>query len=78
MSRRLKLTVTGLLLIVTILYLWTGFEIGYTAIVESITFGIIGKALAFRLHDLLWAPFILLLIVHIVLGFSSYRQGNKR
>ena len=58
-----------LLVIVTVFYLLTGFGITEFRIVETITFGLLTKSLAFKIHDILWIPFIILLILHICLTF---------
>jgi cytochrome b subunit of formate dehydrogenase len=60
-------TIRWLLLIVIILYFVTGYGITEFRIVERLTFGLLTKPLAFKIHDALWIPFITLLILHIVL-----------
>ena len=54
-----------LLLAVIVLYLITGFGITEYRIVEQVTFGLLSKPLAFKIHDNLWIPSIILLILHI-------------
>ena len=54
-----------LLAIVVLFYLVTGFGITQFRTVEALTFGVFTKNLAFRLHDYLWIPFIILLGLHI-------------
>lgn len=61
-----RMLVAWLLLAVTAVYLISGFGITSQDIVGPLTLGLLGKALAFRLHDLLWLPFITLLVLHIV------------
>jgi len=56
-----------LLLAMAVLFLLTGFGISEFRVVETITFGWLSKSWAFRLHDNLWIPFIVLLILHICL-----------
>jgi len=62
----IKIVVHWLLIIVTVLYLVTGFGITEFRIVETFTFGLLTKSLAFRLHDNLLIPFVILLILHIL------------
>jgi dolichol kinase len=54
-----------LLLAVLVLYLITGFGITEYRVVEQVTFGLLTKPLAFRIHDNLLIPFIVLLGLHI-------------
>jgi hypothetical protein len=63
---RLRAAVAWLLLAVTVVYLLSGFGITSQDIVGPLTGGLLGKALAFRLHDVLWLPFIALLVLHVV------------
>ena len=53
------------LLATALLFLLTGFGISYPQIVDPLTLGLLGKAISFRVHEVLWAPFLLLLIVHV-------------
>jgi hypothetical protein len=61
-------TVRWLLLTVVLLYLASGLGITEFRTVEPLTFGLLTKAVAFRLHDALLAPFIALLVLHVTLG----------
>ncbi len=67
-----KQAVHWLLLAVLVLYVLTGFGITAFRIVEFLTFGLLGKALAFQIHDELIIPFVVLLGLHI------YQQTGKR
>ena len=60
------------LLAVIALYVLTGFGITSYRTVESITFGLLTKPLAFKIHDGLIIPFIVLMGLHI------YQQVKKR
>jgi hypothetical protein len=64
------------LLLVTLFYLLTGFGITQFRIVQTITFGLLTKPLAFTLHDILWIPFLVLLALHLVL--TLWRRRLKR
>jgi predicted transporter len=59
------------LLAVIALYILTGFGITSYRTVESITFGLLTKPLAFKIHDGLIIPFIVLMGLHI------YQQTKK-
>ena len=58
-------TVVWLLIAVIVAYLITGFGMVEYRIVEPLTFGLLTKLLAFRIHTILWMPFLVLLILHI-------------
>lgn len=61
----MKKGVRWLLLAAILLYLVSGLGISEFRTVQHLTFGLLGKDTAFRLHDALLAPFIALLILHI-------------
>jgi len=54
------------LILVTITYILTGFGITEFRTVESLTFGLLTKAWAFKIHTNLEIPFISLLALHIL------------
>jgi len=58
-------TVHWLLTALVIVYLITGFGITEFRIVEPLTFGLLTKSLAQRIHISLEIPFIVLLVLHI-------------
>lgn len=53
------------LLAVLVLYVLTGFGITAYRTVEFLTFGLLTKPLAFKIHDDLIIPFIVLIGLHI-------------
>jgi len=63
------------LLIVTVIYFITGFGISEFRTVEALSFGLLTKSLAFKMHNSLWVPFIVLLVLHIV--FALIRKRRK-
>jgi uncharacterized membrane protein len=73
-------TIKWLLLAVTVLFVITGFGITEFGVVETITFGWLGKAWALRLHNNLWIPFLVLLVLHIFLPliFRQKKGDMKR
>jgi thiosulfate reductase cytochrome b subunit len=70
-----------MLLILTIIYLISGLGITQYQIIEPLTFGILTRNLAFRIHDFLLVPFAVLLFVHVLFGpavrvYSHFKKGN--
>ncbi|MFC1926100.1 hypothetical protein ACFLW2_05335 [Chloroflexota bacterium] len=65
--RLLEKAIRWSLLIAIILYMITGFGITEFRTVEDLTFGLLTKPLAFRIHEALWFPFIVLMFLHIAL-----------
>ncbi len=66
--RLAKRIIAWSLLAITLFYLLTGFGITYSGLVDPWTLGLLGKALAFRLHEALWIPFFLVLAAHVLLN----------
>lgn len=64
-QRLVKVTVQWLLTALVIVYLITGFGITEYRIVEPLTFGLLTKSLAQRIHISVEIPFIILLALHI-------------
>jgi hypothetical protein len=64
-----------LLLALALLLVVTGLGITEFRTVEAVTLGFLGKALSFRLHGLLWIPFLVVLALHMML---SCRAGKRR
>jgi len=60
---------------VILIYVITGLGITQFRIVESLTFGLLTKSLALKIHDYLLIPFLILLILHIC--FSFILKNNK-
>jgi len=61
----IKAVLRWLLLAAILLYVITGFGITEYRVVESLTFGLLTKNLAFRIHDGLIIPSVILLFLHI-------------
>lgn len=81
-QRLMKGTIHWLLTVLVIIYLITGFGITEYRIVEPLTFGLLTKSLAHKIHINLEIPFIVMLILHIWLlpllkYFKSKKLGNK-
>ena len=71
----LRRVVGWLLLVFALLLVITGLGITEYRIIGAVTFGLLGKALSFQLHSLLWIPFLLVLALHLVL---SCRPGKRK
>jgi cytochrome b subunit of formate dehydrogenase len=76
-SDLIKRTVHWLLLVVTVLFLITGFGISEFRVVETITLGWLTKSWALRLHDNLWIPFVVLLVLHVCLPLVFKGKPKK-
>jgi thiosulfate reductase cytochrome b subunit len=64
-QRLVRRTIYWLLTVVVIIYLLTGFGITQYRIFEPLTFGLLTKNLAHRIHMNLEIPFIILVVLHI-------------
>lgn len=56
-----------------VVYVISGFGITQARIVEPMTFGLLGKNLAFKIHDYVFFPFVILLILHLYITFRKKR-----
>ena len=73
----LKNTVIWLLAIVVVFYGISGFGITEFRTVETLTFGLLNKNLAFKIHNSLEIPFIVLLVLYLGLPFIfKWRKGE--
>lgn len=67
MSKRniIRKVIHWTLLGVALIFLLSGFGITEFRLIEKITFGLLTKPSAFKIHSGLWIPFVILLIIHI-------------
>lgn len=72
----IKRIIHWILVAYIVVYIVTGFGITEFQTVEPLTFGLMGKAGAMRLHDNMEIPFIVLIGVHIFL-ILVLRDKNK-
>ena len=78
-QRVARSTVHWLLTALVIAYLITGFGITEYRIVEPLTFGLLTKSLAQRIHISIEIPFIILLVLHIwLLPLLRYVRSRKQ
>ncbi len=61
-------------MVVTVLVVMSGLGITEFRIIEPVTFGLLDRATAFRMHFALWLPFVALLIAHTVLTVRPKRR----
>jgi cytochrome b subunit of formate dehydrogenase len=64
------------LLAVVIVFMVSGLGITYFRVVETATFGLLTKNLAFRIHEATWIPFTVLLILHITVTIKRRKSGK--
>jgi Ni,Fe-hydrogenase I cytochrome b subunit len=73
-----KRLINWILTALVIIYLITGFGITEYRIVEPLTFGLLTKSLAQKIHINIEIPFIVLLILHIwLLPLLKYFRSKK-
>lgn len=72
---KIKRIVSWLLVIMVALLVVSGYGITNFRTVQSLTFGWLNKPLAFRIHEGLALPFIVLVVVHIALNIKSWLPG---
>ena len=75
LSRRVRTLVHTLLMIVTALFLISGFGITNYQLVGPLTLGLLGKIRAFWLHSWLKWPFVIFLALHIYITMN-YKIKN--
>lgn len=79
--RFFRMMVRWLLFATVLLYVLSGYGISEPRAVESLTFGLITKSVAFSIHNNLIIPFALLMFLHILPFFvrlfrrMSHRDG---
>jgi hypothetical protein len=64
-------------MVVTIVFLVSGFGITEFRIVETLTFELLTKSLAFKIHEVIWIPFVILLVLHSYQGLSRKKKKSQ-
>ena len=72
--RRIATIVHWSLLVLSVLLVVSGLGITEYQVVTALTFGLLGKATAFKLHLLLWIPFLLVMVAHVLLTTRLLRR----
>jgi cytochrome b subunit of formate dehydrogenase len=62
------------LVVAALVFLISGFGITEFRIVETLTFGLLTKTLAFKIHEVFWIPFVILLVLHSYQGLSQKKK----
>ncbi|PKL62729.1 MAG: hypothetical protein CVV31_04485 [Methanomicrobiales archaeon HGW-Methanomicrobiales-2] len=62
------------LLVLTLLFVISGFGITEPWLVRSLTFGLLDKALSQQIHFLLWGPFLIVLVLHLYYSCGVFRR----
>ncbi len=73
----LRLAVHYLFALVTLMMLVSGLGIIYYQTVQTLTFGLLTKAVSFQLHIALVIPFVVLLALHVYLVLTVRRDKKK-
>jgi uncharacterized membrane protein len=68
--RLIKKAIAWSLLAVTLVFLLTGFGITNSNIVTPLTLGFMGKATSFKIHEVIWVPFVVLLVTHVLFNYG--------
>jgi hypothetical protein len=71
--RIIKKAIAWSLLVVTLMFLLTGFGIENSNIVTPLTLGFLGKAASFKWHEFIWIPFVILLAAHLTFNLILKR-----
>ena len=72
--RRIARVVHWLVLVLSVLLVVSGLGITEYQTVTALTFGLLGKATAFKLHLVLWMPFLIALVAHVLLTTRLLRR----
>ena len=76
--RRITKLVHWMLLVAALLTLLSGLGITEYQTVGAVTFGLLNKASAFKLHLWVWMPFLVLLVAHMLLSARPQWFRRKR
>jgi thiosulfate reductase cytochrome b subunit len=79
----IKAAIRYTLLIVIVTYIISGLGITQHQIIGPLTLGVLTTPLALRIHDFLLAPFVVLLVAHIIIGpitraYSHSKEKQQR
>ena len=76
-NNKIRKWASYLALIVIILFIITGYGMTQYRIVEKLTFGLLQKSLAFKIHSFLIYPLIIFLLVHLYYSCSLFRCRKR-
>ena len=67
--------VAWLLATFSILLVLTGLGITRYEVITPLTLGLLDKALSYKIHVLLWGPFLILIVLHMYLNTSPKKRS---
>ena len=67
--------VAWLLATFSILLVLTGLGITRYEVITPLTLGFLDKALSYKIHVLLWGPFLILIVLHMYLNTSPKKRS---
>ncbi|MFC1972172.1 hypothetical protein ACFLVE_02035 [Chloroflexota bacterium] len=76
--KSIKRVIRWSLITAILLYVVSGFGITEFRVVETLTFGLLTKQLAFKLHDYIFIPFAILLAMHILLALAFRNRIHSK
>ena len=71
-SRRI---IAWLLATFSVLLVLTGLGITRYEVITPLTLGLLDKALSYKIHVLLWGPFLILVVLHVYLNTSPKKRS---
>ena len=82
-QKAIKAAIQYMLLILIVIYIVSGLGITEHQIIGPLTLGVLTTPLALRIHDFLLAPFVVLLVAHIIIGpitraYSHSKEKQQR
>ena len=76
-NRRISKATHWALLVATVLVVISGLGITEYQTITALTLGLLGKAAAFKLHLVVWIPFVVLLLAHVLLTARPFRRRRS-
>ncbi len=71
---RIRRIIAWLLCGFSVLLVLTGLGITRWEMVTPLTLGLLDKAVSYKLHVLLWGPFLILVVLHVYLNTASKKR----
>ena len=67
--------IAWLLATFSVLLVLTGLGITRYEVITTLTLGFLDKALSYKIHVLLWGPFLILVVLHVYLNTSPEKRS---
>ncbi|WAC05514.1 MAG: hypothetical protein OS112_02495 [Methanoregula sp.] len=74
-SVRNRSVIAWLLCGISILLVLTGLGITRYEVITPLTLGLLDKAVSYKIHVLLWGPFLIMVMLHVYLNTSSKERA---